>query len=499
MLASLCATACVKIPAFQGAGGDAGPEDGDGHGDGDGDANQNAAFEQWAYLKGANTTADDRLGTSVAISGNGSTLAVGVPFEDGAGGINSTPDDEHLDAGAVYVFIATGSGWQQQAYIKATGGASGDWFGHAVALSQDGNTLAVGAPHRDPGGAATAGAVFVFVRSGSAWTQQAMVKASNFDAADELGSSVALSNDGNRLVVGAPLEDGSNTGVNQTVNELSTDAGAAYIFQRSATTWSPTPAYLKASNTATMHRFGTTVAMSGDGATVAVGTISESSDQTGVDPVSGGGGTVLGSGAVYLYNYTSSWAFTSRIKADPSGLNWNFGAALALSQTGTVLAVGMPGDSTGGGTRTGSVIVYKHLSAWVQAARLAASNAALNDLFGTSVALSRDGTKILVGATGEDSAAMGIDGDQLSDGSDSSGAAYLFEEDPMMWLQTAYIKASNPGVGDFFGASVALADVATTFAIGAPGERSAGTGVNADPSSDDAANAGAAYVFRSPE
>ncbi len=135
-----------------------------------------------------------------------------------------------------------------------------DLFGSSVALSADGSTLAVGAP--DEASAATgiggnqadnsapgAGAVYVFTRSGTAWSQQAYVKASNTDADDRFGDSVALSADGSTLAVGAVVEASAATGIggNQADNSAQ-DAGAVYVFTRSGTTWSQ-QAYVKASNT----------------------------------------------------------------------------------------------------------------------------------------------------------------------------------------------------------------------------------------------------------
>src|SRR6266705_2453345 len=106
-----------------------------------------------------------------------------------------------------------------QAYVKASNTGAADEFGFAVALSSDGNTLVVGAPGEASAGAETdnsapsAGAVYVYTRSGAAWSQQAYIKASNPGAGDQFGTSVALSSNGNTLAVGAPGEDSSVTGI----------------------------------------------------------------------------------------------------------------------------------------------------------------------------------------------------------------------------------------------------------------------------------------------
>ncbi len=123
------------------------------------------------------------------------------------------------------------------------------------------------------------GAAYVFVRSGTTWSQQAYLKASNTDAGDRFGSSVAVS--GDTVVVGAHGEDSNATGVNGNQSDNSAvHAGAAYVFVRNGTTWSQ-QAYLKASNTDADDCFGGSVAVSGD--TVVVGADGEDSNATGVN------------------------------------------------------------------------------------------------------------------------------------------------------------------------------------------------------------------------
>ena len=152
-------------------------------------------------------------------------MVVGAPYKSsGSRGVNGNQNDNSAYAsGAVYIFARKGSSWVQQAYIKASNTDQSDHFGASVALSRDGNTLAVAAPWESS--AATgiegdqndnslrqAGAVYIFSRAGSTWTQQAYIKASNTGRAgegdvpgdgDQFGYSLALSGDGNTLAVGA--------------------------------------------------------------------------------------------------------------------------------------------------------------------------------------------------------------------------------------------------------------------------------------------------------
>jgi hypothetical protein len=269
-------------------------------------------WSQQAYVKASNTGWNDQFGTSVALSGDGNTLAVGAWWEDSnATGIDGNQaDDSAFAAGAVYVFVRDGVDWSQQVYVKASNTGTLDQFGSSVALSGNGDALAVGAYReesnatgvngdQDDNSANYAGAVYVFVRNGGVWSQQAYIKASNADASDQFGWSVALSGDGNTLAVGAKSESSNATGIDGDQAHDSTQSGAAYVFVREGANWSQ-QAYVKASNTDLGDQFGYEVGVANDGNTLAVGAVYESSGATGIggnqDDNSAGA-----SGAVYLY------------------------------------------------------------------------------------------------------------------------------------------------------------------------------------------------------
>jgi hypothetical protein len=199
------------------------------------------AITQQSYLKASNTDLGDNFGKDVAISGD--TLVVGAPFEASAAtGVNGNQADNSGHAGAAYVFVRSGTVWTQQAYLKASNtgqGPSGDRFGTSVAI--DGDTIVVGAYQEDSAAtgvngnqadntAGQAGAAYVFVRSGTVWTQQAYLKASNTGANDSFGFSVAIS--GDTVVVGAIGEASNAMGVNGDQTNNSAPSGAAYVFVR---------------------------------------------------------------------------------------------------------------------------------------------------------------------------------------------------------------------------------------------------------------------------
>jgi hypothetical protein len=264
------------------------------------------AWTEQAAVRGLNTGAGDRFGISVALRGD--TLAVGATGEDNnAIGVRTShaENDLRVESGAAYIFVRSGTTWSQQAHIKASNADGFDEFGWAVALS--GDTLAVSSReerssavgingNQSDNSALAAGAVYVFTRTGTLWTQQAYIKASNTEAGDAFGTWVAL--DGDTLAVGAARESSAATGLNGNQADNSrNDAGAVYVYKRSGLTWSQS-AYVKATNTDAADTFGA-VAISG--ATLAVGAAGESSVVTGING-SQSNNTAPSSGAVYVFD-----------------------------------------------------------------------------------------------------------------------------------------------------------------------------------------------------
>jgi hypothetical protein len=250
-----------------------------------------AAWTLEAYLKAGNTGASDMFGADVAISGD--TIAAGARLEDSnAMGVNGDQtNDTAQSSGAAYVFARSGTTWSPEAYVKATNTEAFDEFGSSVAI--DGDTLVVGATFEDSADEMVldSGAAYVYARSGGLWTSQAMLKASNAGGGDIFGFSVAI--DGDAVVVGARLEDGSATTIDGADDDLAQDSGAAYLFLRDGTSWAQ-EAYLKAINSTTFDHYGHCVAVSGE--LIAVTAPGEDSS-TAADPADEGANE---SGAVYV-------------------------------------------------------------------------------------------------------------------------------------------------------------------------------------------------------
>ena len=461
---------------------------------------------QQAYLKAGNTGTDDEFGESVAVSGD--TAVVGAWGEESAAiGVNGDGSNNSLSyAGAAYVFVRSGGTWSQQAYLKASNTEAEDDFGYSVAIS--GDTIVVGAYGEDgsasgvngnqsSNGTQDAGAAYVFVRSGTSWSQQAYLKASNPGSSDQFGRSVAIS--GDTVLVGAWFEDSNETGTGGSgANDAAAESGAAYVFVRSGTNWSQ-QAYLKASNTGAGDRFGYTVALSGE--TALVGAYGEDSNATGVNGNEASNATG-DSGAAYVFvRGGGAWSQQAYLKAVNPGVGDWFGTSLALSGDTAVVgayredsnAVGVDGDHTNNSaTDAGAAYVFARSGTnWSQQAYLKASNTWTTDWFGYSTAV--EGDTVVVGATQEDSSAAGVDGDQSNNGAVNSGAAYVFTRSGTSWSQKSYLKASNTGMNDLFGYSVAVSG--GTLVVGALYEDSNAIGVNGDGNNDGASDSGAAYAF----
>lgn len=468
-------------------------------------------LQQQAYLKASNTGPLDGFGGALDLAG--ATLVVGAPGEgSAAGGVDGDQDDNALvEAGAAYVFERAVDSWMQSAYLKASRPGGSDRFGAAVAI--DGDRIAVGAEGEQSlatgidgndgdNSGSRVGAAYVFARDGmGVWTQQAYLKAANADQGDEFGRALDFA-DGT-LIVGAWSEDGSATGVDgDAASDSLPGAGAAYLFVRDDSSGWMQQAYLKASNTDGADEFGRAVAISGS--TAAVGAPREDGGATGVDG-DAADDSLASAGAVYTFarGADGDWLPGAYLKAANTDAGDRFGSSLALD--GALLAVGAPEeDSAAAGvdgdaqdnTLEGAGAVYlferDQDGEWSQIAYLKASNPGLNDGFGMGLALS--GNVLAVAARGENSAAVGIHGDEFDDSAPDAGAVYVFERNARGdWQQLAYVKASNSAAGDEFGSDLGL--YGDTLAVGAEFEDGGDTGIGG-AGNDDAADAGAAYLIR---
>ncbi len=353
-------------------------------------------------LLAADGAASDTFGRSVALSGN--TAVVGAP-EDDVTGVNQ---------GTVYVFVRNGASWNQQARLNALDGATNDYFGNAVALS--GDTLVVGASEDDFGLAENQGAVYVFTRNGTSWTQQQKIIANDGAAGDRFGFTVALG--GDTLVIGAHWDD-VGTHENQ---------GSVYVFTQTGTTWTQQQK-LTADDGATESAFGYSVALDQD--TLVVGASGDTI------------GTKAAQGSVYVFTRSgTSWTQQPKITASDGAASDQFGYSVAIG--GDTLVVGAPTDSRGTQANQGSVYVFvRNGVRWTQQQQLNANDGAAGDQFGCVVALSGD---LLVAGARFDDIAL----------NNEQGSAYIFARYGATWSQQRRLVAGDGRKTDIFGVSVAL-------------------------------------------
>jgi len=320
-------------------------------------------YTEVCTLLSSDVEVTDWFGISVAVAGN--RLVVGAHGEDTAA----------VSAGKVYIYDWNGTAYVEVTTITASDAQAYGYFGVSVAL--DGNRLVVGAR----GVATTAvdgGKVYIYDWNGSDYVEVSTLTASDTQASGYFGVSVAVS--GDRLMVGV---DGANT--------IGVDTGKVYVYDWNGTAYVEV-AQLTASDAQVTARFGSSVAIDGDGTRLVVGANYE--DTAG-----------LAAGKVYVYDRdtgTSTYTEVAQLTASDAQAYDLFGSSVAIN--GTRLVVGAQLADTAA-CSAGKVYLYEWNSvtcAYDEVARLTASDAQVSDQFGSSVALS--GNRFVVGALGEDTA-----------------------------------------------------------------------------------------------
>ena len=317
----------------------------------------------------------DRFGYSVALSGT--TALIGAYGDDDGGSLS----------GSAYIFTDDGTGvWIQRDKLTAPDAAASDLFGYSVALS--GATALIGAHGNDDGDSST-GSAYVFTDDGTgAWSYQDKLTAPDAAASDLFGYSVALSN--STALIGAYRDDDDGT-----------SSGSAYVFtDDGAGAWSYQDK-LTAPDAAASDLFGYSVALSSS--TALIGAYGDDD-----------GGTSSGSAYVFTDDGTGAWSYQDKLTAPDAAASDLFGYSVALSSSAAL--IGAYGDDDGA-TSSGSAYVFVDdgTGAWSYQVKLSAVDAAYNNSFGKSVAISD--TAILVGANNDD------------DNGSNSGSAYMFELD----------------------------------------------------------------------
>lgn len=370
----------------------------------------------------------------------------------------------------------TATGWTQEASLNAPVPMDYMRFGNALAISHDGDLIAIGAEgdlgagtgingSMTPLAGLRAGAVYLFARTGTTWALSTYIKSNFPTPGDNFGFSVALSADGTTLVVGAPGEDSNTSGINGNENDNTlTDSGAAFVYRKTSAGWSLV-GYLKQATPSTEAQFGFAVAASGDGSLIACGA---------VHPTSATAGTVT------LFTNTTSGVAQQFVltSVTPYPLASTFGRAIALSADGQTLAVGAPTETVAGTSYSGFVFVFlRSGTIWTPGVPLTASRLEQGQVYGATLALSANGAALLVAAPLERGYA---------------GRVYSLSRTVTGWTEVGNFAGQNTDPGDQFGMALGLSADGRTALIGAAQESSAHVSTPLDNS---VYAAGAAYVF----
>ncbi len=302
--------------------------------------------------------AGDRSGWSVAMSGDGSRIAIGAPYNDGTG----------IDAGHVRVYTLINGTWTQTG-VDIDGETAGDLSGWSVAMSGDGSRIAIGARSND-GTGIDAGHVRVYTSINGTWTQTGL-DIDGETADDRSGYSVAMSGDGSRIAIGAPNNDGTGS-----------SAGHVRVYTLINGTWTQTGVDIDGETAGDLS--GYSVAMSGDGSRIAIG--GRSNDGTGID-----------AGHVRVYTLINGTWTQTGLDIDGEAADDYSGSSVAMSGDGSRIAIGAIG-SDGNGSDAGHVRVYTLINGtWTQTG-VDIDGETADDRSGYSVAMSGDGSRIAIGA-----------------------------------------------------------------------------------------------------
>jgi hypothetical protein len=356
---------------------------------------------------------NDESGTSVSISSDGNTVAIGAVANNGQ----------------VRVYKYISSTWTQLG-ADIDGEASGDYSGFSVSISSDGSTVAIGA-RRNDGNGSNSGHVrvykYIYISSTWTWTQLGVDIDGEY-AFDESGYSVSISSDGSTVAIGANKNDGNGS-----------NSGHVRVYKYDGATWNKLGADIDGESS--LDESGWSVSISSDGSTVAIG--ARMNDGNGSN-----------SGHVRVYKYDgATW---NQLGADIDGETANdlSGYSVSISSDGSTVAIGASLNADNG-SNSGHVRVYKYISStWTQLGTDINGEAAFDES-GESVSISGDGSTVAIGATYNS-----------GNGADS-GHVRVYKYDGSTWVQLG-TDINGEAAGDYSGASVSISDNGSTVAIGAP-------------------------------
>jgi trimeric autotransporter adhesin len=428
------------------------------------------------YVKASNTNAGDRFGKVIALSADGSTMAVSAQREaSNASGVNGDQaNNSSALSGAVYVFRKTGRRWAQEAYLKAGTNQSGQHFGSGIAphdhrplaISADGSQLAVGAPGHNLTPSGDEGVVYLYARAANnTWSLTATLRSPTPTVTDRFGSSVDMSHDGRTLKISSLLPQ----------DEFGRYEGRTHIYVRPDTTW-------QHSVTLAPHYAGDQCVnsrLSGNGRTLmAICQIPDGYARVVTRRLIDG-----------VWTHENDFSIDLAVDKQP----------MAISYHGTRLAVNL-GYSSDGGPDTATVGMYEwENSTWVLKLRILGPGNYGGPYQGwaQSIEFDKHGDYMAIAHYDAPWDGAGVNQGNIQMGTEPHGAVLVWKrvDDPTQWVRVAVVKAPQPDALDAFGMSVGLSGDGRILAIGATGEDSAARGIDGNQASESAQNSGAVFLY----
>ena len=337
----------------------------------------------------------------------------------------------NTDQGKAHIFYRTGNSWARQVTLTASDGAPNDRFGISVSIS--GDYAIVGSYLHDTGGNSDQGKAYIYYRTGTTWSEQAILISSNGAANDYFGESVSIS--GDYALVGASFQGTQNK-------------GSAYIFKRSGTSWTE-QAILTASDGAQDDYFGVNTSLSGDYAVVGAGQHNTNGNSN--------------QGKAYVFKRSgTSWAQQAMLTASDGAVDDRFGERTNIS--GDYIVVGAWRHNTSGQADRGKAYIYKREgTGWTQQAILVSPDGAAGDQFGSGVSISSD--YAVIGANKNDSKRNDM------------GKVYIYKRDNSTWNFIATLTPSDGFLQDNFGSSTSISG--NHIIVGSPSHPIANTRIGA--------------------
>jgi hypothetical protein len=345
--------------------------------------------------------------------------------------------------GAVFVYarVANANEWTYEAKLVSSDGATGDQFGSDVGITDNGDRIVVGAPYANTGNEDNGGKAYVYT-SISGWHQETIISQPGGGGNDYLGISVDINFDGTVVMVAAYGDDGSGNTV-----------GFIYTYNRTGITWgAKQQATLTSANSYDKHGWSVKLAKNGLAAVEGAPNDSNTGYYATVAATNAGLANVL-------TRATTASVFTTikDLKSPNPIADGLFGSSVAINDNGKMVAVGAPGESAYGIAKAGVVYIYDGDDNWAVQSTLYASDASAGANFGSSVYINDAGTILLVGAN------HAAAGNRLK-----SGIVYKFTRTGTTWVESSIITPYDKTPNALFGTSLAMNGAGDLAVIGAP-------------------------------